>query len=301
MCRSFYVVKVRLQHDAALKGRPLPVAVFHVFRDEGARGAWRGLPPRLIWSVPLAAATFTYYQVLKQNVDGSSDSRPERSKSGPPAASGSAGGAGGGSGWTSRTTLAGPVVLAASVALRTPFDIIEQQLQLRSAQQQAATGVVQGPPSPAEVSRRLRALWAAEGPRGVWRGYPAAFCGIFAYVAGYFVTYEAARRTLERTRMADHPTLIHVTSGGLGGGLTAAIATPIDTVKVRMQTKIYATAAEPHPSALTVLRRTVGEAGLASLWRGVAARVASNAPSGAIMFAVYEWGHRWIERNLARD
>ena len=62
LCR-FYVVKVRLQHNTGLQTVSLPVAVFRVMRDEGVRGAWRGLPPRLIWSIPLGAATFTYYQV----------------------------------------------------------------------------------------------------------------------------------------------------------------------------------------------------------------------------------------------
>ena len=40
------------------------------------------------------------------------------------------------------------------------------------------------------------------------------------------------------------------------------------------------------------------DAGVRGLWRGVTARIASNAPSGAIMFAVYEWGYRAIERKL---
>ena len=66
-----------------------------------------------------------------------------------------------------------------------------------------------------------------------------------------------------------------------------------------MQTKIYATAAEPNPSMLAVWRATVAEAGWRVLYRGMLARVASNAPSGAIMFTVYEAGHKYINANYA--
>jgi len=65
-----------------------------------------------------------------------------------------------------------------------------------------------------------------------------------------------------------------------------------------MQTKVYVTATNPHPSLVTVWRSTVRDAGVGALWRGATARVASNAPSGAIMFAVYEASYRWIESHL---
>ena len=65
-----------------------------------------------------------------------------------------------------------------------------------------------------------------------------------------------------------------------------------------MQTKIYVSAAEPFPSLLQVFKATVRDAGAQGLWRGAAYRFASNAPAGAIMFAVYESGYRWFERKL---
>ena len=51
---------------------------------------------------------------------------------------------------------------------------------------------------------------------------------------GYFVIYEAARRGLEERKLLERwPTLKHLFCGGLGGGLTAVVATPFDTLKVR--------------------------------------------------------------------
>ena len=95
-----------------------------------------------------------------------------------------------------------------------------------------------------------------------------------------------------------YTTTIHLLAGGLGGGLTAVLATPFDTIKVRMQTKIYVTAADPFPSLLRVCKATLQEGGWQGLWRGATYRFASNAPAGAIMFAVYESGYRWFERKL---
>ena len=70
----FNLLKVRLEHDLRLKqlaGRDLPRALLEVVRAEGVRGAWIGLRPRLMWTAPLAAATFTYYSSAKSVVDSS--------------------------------------------------------------------------------------------------------------------------------------------------------------------------------------------------------------------------------------
>ena len=281
----FDLLKVRLQYDTSLKTRSLPAALFTVIREDGRR-AWRGLPPRLIWSAPLAGATFTYYQVLKKETGGSKDSQ---------------------AGFSMKTLLGGPLVILVSVALRTPFDIIEQQLQLSAVgtgTSAAHAGEAQPQPftpTPAAIRERILATWHAEGARGVWRGYPAAVGGITTYVAGYFVIYEAARRFLLQVAndlVTEHPTVSHLVAGGLGGGLTAVLATPFDCIKVRMQTKVYATAADPFPSMQHVTRETLKAAGWRGLWRGALERFTSNAPSGAIMFAVYEAGYRWLDRKL---
>lgn len=292
----FDLLKVRLQYDTTLKSLSVPVALVRVLREEGLN-AWRGLPPRLIWSAPLAGATFTYYQVLKKETGGNSDST---------------------SGFSLKTVLGGPMVLALSVGLRTPFDIVEQQLQLNAAAAAQASASTSGTtaaappggaappqplsPTPRAIANRIHTTWRAEGAKGVWRGYPAAFGGIATYVAGYFVVYEGARRVIEENELFDgHPTATHLVAGGLGGGATAVLSTPFDTIKVRMQTKIYATADNPFPSFMHVLRSTLRDAGWSGVWRGAAHRALSNAPSGAIMFAVYETGWRWVSRKILKS
>ena len=61
---------------------------------------------------------------------------------------------------------------------------------------------------------------------------------------------------------------------------------------------MYATAADPFPSMPAVWRKTVAEAGWSALTRSAFTRVVSNAPSGAIMFTVYEGGVKYIEGRL---
>jgi hypothetical protein len=57
----FDLLKVRLQHDTKLKARAAPIQLLILLREDHIR-AWRGLPPRLIWSAPLAAITFGYFK-----------------------------------------------------------------------------------------------------------------------------------------------------------------------------------------------------------------------------------------------
>ena len=113
-----------------------------------------------------------------------------------------------------KTIIGGPLVLALSVALRTPFDIVEQQLQLANAQlpgavppqSSAGEDLKKLRPTVRSIKEKIQATWKAEGVRGVWRGYPAAFCGIATYIAGYFVIYEGVRsHPLERTLALSHP------------------------------------------------------------------------------------------------
>ena len=57
---------------------------------------------------------------------------------------------------------------------------------------------------------------------------------------------QCASGFFQGTPLADYESVTHILAGGIGGGTTAAIATPFDTIKVRMQTQVAG--AEPHVS-----------------------------------------------------
>ena len=270
------LIKVRLQHSNQKNAQNFGTVVKQLARHEGL-ALWRGLPPRLAWSAPLAAATFTYYNAAKNVVAGQdtkSEAKAQNSSVISP---------------EKRVVLLGPVMLAASVALRTPFDIVEQKMQILPYDEKV--------PAYRRALLVMKDVAKSEGIRGLWRGYSAAFCGVGCFVTGYFLVYEAVRRLLGPSFLAvKSETAINLISGGVGGGCTALFATPFDTIKVRMQTKLYANASNPNPSAIAVARATVQDLGFRGLYRGAGARVASNTPSGAIMFSVYEAGTRYSRR-----
>ena len=58
----FNLVKVRLQENPNLaRGYgSIGEAFWHVTKEEGLYGIYRGLPPRLLWTAPLAAFTFLF-------------------------------------------------------------------------------------------------------------------------------------------------------------------------------------------------------------------------------------------------
>ncbi|KAJ9517520.1 hypothetical protein QJQ45_025000 [Haematococcus lacustris] len=69
----------------------------------------------------------------------------------------------------------------------------------------------------------------------------------------------------------------------------AAVTTPFDVVKTRLQTEGVLSARRYNSSAvLPVMRRIVQEEGWSALWRGVRPRVLFNAPSAAICWGTYE-------------
>eukprot|EP00965_Chrysotila_dentata_P209422 6185281-Pleurochrysis_carterae.AAC.3 len=173
----FNLVKVRLQHDLALKGQPLPIAFIQLSRSEGLLSLWRGLPPRLMWATPMAAATFTYYHAAKTVTNGSGPGVDSNAPDGGASKTEQQGTK------EKRIVLLGPAILAAAVAVRTPFDIAEQRLQI-THEGSAATEAV---PAHVRAIRVLRGVWQKEGLRGLWRGYSAALCGNMSYVVGYFV------------------------------------------------------------------------------------------------------------------
>ena len=123
-----------------------------------------------------------------------------------------------------------------------------------------------------------------------------------AFLATYFLVYEGTKSSLVR-RWPASPDRCHLVAGGTAGFVAAAVSTPIDTVKTRMQTGAALASAQPvapGPSTLVrpTLRSTVAdlvrEHGWQALWRGLGPRLAAFTPAGALTLGSYEVYKRWV-------
>lgn len=82
---------------------------------------------------------------------------------------------------------------------------------------------------------------------------------------------------------------IQLTAGGVAGAMAAAITTPLDVVKTRLQTEgVTSNTIYRHTGVLSVLQQIVREEGKQVIWRGLKPRVMFHVPSAAICWGTYE-------------
>ena len=82
---------------------------------------------------------------------------------------------------------------------------------------------------------------------------------------------------------------IQLTAGGIAGAMAAAVSTPLDVVKTRLQTEgVVSNTVYQSSSVISVLRQIVQEEGKNVLWRGLKPRVLFYVPSAAICWGTYE-------------
>ncbi|GLC72922.1 hypothetical protein PLESTF_001310000 [Pleodorina starrii] len=148
-----------------------------------------------------------------------------------------------------------------------PLDVIKVRLQL--ARNQLAPGVK--PPGMVATglgvvrNEGVAALWSGLGPslaRGFFFG--GARLGLYTPIKT-IICGETAKPTLE----------MKVLSGSLSGGLAAAVTSPIELIKTRLQ------AAGRDPTAqktsMGVIRTVVAQDGVAGLWKGAMPGLVSGA------------------------
>ncbi|GAX73490.1 hypothetical protein CEUSTIGMA_g942.t1 [Chlamydomonas eustigma] len=78
-------------------------------------------------------------------------------------------------------------------------------------------------------------------------------------------------------------------AGGLAGGVAAAVTTPFDVVKTRLQTQgVHSATQYGSTSVISVMSRIYQDEGMSALWRGLRPRVLFHVPAAAICWGTYE-------------
>lgn len=82
---------------------------------------------------------------------------------------------------------------------------------------------------------------------------------------------------------------MQLVAGGLAGGSAAALTTPLDVVKTRLQTEgVGAPRRYGTTAVLPVLQRIARDEGSGALWRGWKPRVMFHVPAAAVCWGTYE-------------
>lgn len=157
-----------------------------------------------------------------------------------------------------------------------PGEVIKQRMQagLHKNVGAAINGAVRGP----------------KGVFGIYQGYRATLLRDIPYTMLEYGSYagfkRSFRKVLKRDKLQSHEEWL---AGGLAGGCTGLITTPLDVAKTRLMTQ-----SAKYSGIADVLVKTAKSDGVQGLFRGSSARVAWLVPFTAIFFGVHEASKRML-------
>ena len=174
------------------------------------------------------------------------------------------------------TFLAAGVAAAVELTLMQPLDVVKTRLHLESA------AAPRSDRFGGSTLSALRHIHAAEGLRGLWRGFGSGLAVVVPR-RGLKFTFNSMFTDLFEKMPSRRRALL---SGGLAGGLEAMLVTPAEVLKVIMQSERTQRGATT--TRLSSAWRAVHAAGGLSAWySGLGATVAKHSIHSCVYFASF--------------
>ena len=274
-------LKTRLQSRAGLLRDPPPGAAAAAGRAaSAARPFYRGLLSAMLGSFPAAATFWTVYEASKLRLLHALSSR-------------------GLEGFDSVAHVGAAALADVAVcAVRNPFEVVKQQMQLGLH---------------ANTRAAVSKIVATDGVlRGLYAGYLSTLLREIPFDAIQFALYELLKARYAAAKAGSAAAASRVDVGGaaplppplvlwenamlgcFAGGVAAAATTPLDVIKTRLMTQTRTAAAERYAGWRDAARRIVREEGVAALFSGIRPRVAWISIGGGIFIGTYEEGKRQL-------
>eukprot|EP00262_Sarcandra_glabra_P018973 TRINITY_DN6984_c0_g1_i1.p1 TRINITY_DN6984_c0_g1~~TRINITY_DN6984_c0_g1_i1.p1 ORF type:complete len:282 (+),score=5.65 TRINITY_DN6984_c0_g1_i1:210-1055(+) len=200
-------LKTRMQarsSGCAVRHVGLREALGSVLKHEGPLGLYRGIGAMGLGAGPAHAVYFSVYELSKKYLSAGNPNSPIAH------------------------AVSGVFATIGSDAVFTPMDVVKQRLQLRSSPYKGVWDC---------VTRVLR----EEGFGAFYTSYRTTVLMNAPFTAVHFTTYEAAKRALGEVvpeSAGEEGFLVHATAGAAAGALAAAVTTPLDVVKTRLQCQV---------------------------------------------------------------
>jgi len=132
------------------------------------------------------------------------------------------------------------------------------------------------------IMEAAKKIIATRGIMGLYAGYGATLLRNMPYTIGRHCFYEQLQDAIAAL-MRKPPTALQLAlCGGVASGFAAALTTPIDVIKTRMQTS-----PQTYPTMMTTLTKVLDQDGYTGLFHGLLPRTLGVTPAAAIFFGIY--------------
>lgn len=264
-------IKTRMQilTQSQPVSRSVILSISKISSSEGAYALWRGVSSVVLGAGPAHAVYFSVFEATKtllvNRLTNQTLTKIVTDENHPLIASG-----------------AGIAATIASDALMTPFDVLKQRMQATSLSQ------ADKKPTSIKLLKTAGELYRHEGLGAFYISYPTTLFTNIPFAALNFGFYEYFSSVMNPTNT--YNPYLHCVSGGIAGGIAAALTNPFDCVKTLLQTRGLSQNEQVRKvsgfsSAARVLMK---QGGVGAFARGLRPRIIFNVPSTAISWTAYE-------------
>lgn len=286
MMHPIDTVKTRIQSQAIISGsqgqKNILQMIQSVWASDGIRGFYRGVAPGVIGSFATGA---TYFGVIESTKQWIEDLNPSLSGH-----------------WAH--FIAGAIGDTLGSFVYVPCEVIKQRMQVQGTRNSWNIAMLKensAHKSGAHIygyySGMLQAghlIWKQNGLKGLYAGYWSTLARDVPF-AGLMVTFYEALRDLTRYGKEKLPpgSNVHINNsfeglllGGLAGGLSAYLTTPLDVIKTRLQVQ---GSSLRYNGWLHALRTIWMAEGMNGLFKGSVPRIMWYIPASALTFMAVEF------------
>ncbi|XP_059440768.1 uncharacterized protein LOC132173322 [Corylus avellana] len=278
MMHPIDTIKTRIQSQAILSGSQNQKSVLQMVRTvwvaDGLKGFYRGIAPGITGSLATGA---TYFGVIESTKKWIEDSHP-----------------GLGGYWSH--FIAGALGDTLGSVVYVPCEVMKQRMQVQGTR--ASWGSVKpGMQMYGYYTGMFQAgcsIWKEQGPKGLYAGYwstlardvPFAGLMVMFYEAMKNVTEYGKQKWIPNTNYQVNSSMEGFLLGGLAGGFSAYLTTPLDVIKTRLQVQGSTTR---YNGWFDAIRNVWMAEGTNGMFKGSVPRIAWYIPASALTFMAVEF------------
>ncbi|KAJ4713191.1 putative Mitochondrial carrier protein [Melia azedarach] len=291
-------VKTRIQSQAIISGSQNQKSILQMVRAvwvaDGLRGFYRGVAPGVTGSLATGATYFGFIESTKKWIE---ESHPSL-----------------GGHWVH--FIAGAVGDTLGSFVYVPCEVMKQRMQVQGTKK-SWSSLVMKDNIPAKTGLHMYgyytgmyqagcSIWREQGLSGLYAGYWSTIARDVPFAGLMVMFYEALKDLTEYGKQRWIPSLDGYVNnsmeglvlGGLAGGFSAYLTTPLDVIKTRMQVQGSTVRYNGWLDAIHKIWKTEGVKGM---FRGSIPRITWYIPASALTFMAVEFLRDNFNENLDSD